>query len=257
MFRYCLGLIALLIAVPAWGTTLYLRTTAGGVPDCAGTDERMNTSAGSSATTWRLDADGSGKSWTIINQNQTLNGSWGCTMNVDVSAGGGGPNTITITVERVNTSCVSQETIFTEESGTLTKGATTDYTCTGASKSVTFGNNEYIKVIVYQSGGTRDIDLNYDGADPDDSLITIPDAATPTPTASPTATTTPTLSPTISPTISPTQSPTVSPTISPTISPTATATVSPTISPTNTPTSTPTATPALDVMLITRNEETP
>ncbi len=156
----------------------------------------------------------------------TLNGAWDCTLNIYVSAGGGSPSKITYALKRINSSGVVQETIFQEQK-TVPKDTTSDVDCTGdASKSVTFAAGDGVMFTIWETGGTRTIRINYNGADTDDSEVVIP-ATGPTPT--------------------------VSPTVSPTTSPS--PTISPTISPTNTPAGTPTATPAWKIMLITHHDE--
>jgi hypothetical protein len=179
-----LALLSLLLASPALAQTLYLRDGTGDISGAIGTDRDLNSARGASAQTYTLPGSET-DNWNESSMGgSTLNGAWDCTVNVDVSSGGGGPNRMTVAVYRINSSGVIQETIFSEESGALTKGANTDYACTGvASKSVTFAAGDGVMFTAYQSNGTRTITLNYNGADTDDSEIVIPAAATPTPTA--------------------------------------------------------------------------
>jgi hypothetical protein len=128
-----LFLLILLLAWPAFGqTTLYLRDGTGDISGCVGVDSDMETSRGAGATTYRI--DGSIRdNWNDTRMaGETRSGLWDCTIAFTVSAGAGGPNKATIYVERVNSSCVSQETIFSEETGTLAKGAQTVHSCTGS-----------------------------------------------------------------------------------------------------------------------------
>ncbi len=154
--------------------TLYLRDSAGSISGCVGTDESMSVTRGTIPQTYRLTTSAVDNWNDTTMAGSTRNGAWGCNINVTVGAGGGPANKMTIQLDHVNSSCVAQSTIFSEETGTLSKGATTDYTCTGSSKSVTFGVGDGILLTILQSNGTKTIDINYNGSDTNDSEITIP-----------------------------------------------------------------------------------
>ncbi len=103
--------------------------------------------------------------------------------------------------------------------------------------------------------------------DNEEIVITVANAATPTPTLTPTPTPTftptptpkatakPTQKPTAMPTATPTAEPTVTPTAAPTVTPTAEPTVIPTVEPTVEPTATPTAEPTATPIVTPIQEE--
>lgn len=173
----CLPILLLLLALPASAqTTLYMRNQEGPMA-CSFADEDFDEARGSSAQTFRLTTTygGSTQSWADdLVSGQTRDGTWDCTLNISVNGGAGPPNRATVRFERVNSSCAVQELIFEEETGTLPTGATTNYECTGASASITFASGEGVMVTVWKSNGTRLLDLNYNGADTDDSEIIVP-----------------------------------------------------------------------------------
>lgn len=161
--------------------TLYMRNQEGPMA-CSFTDEDFDAARGALATTYRLTTTygDSNISWADdLVAGETRNGTWDCTLNLDVGSGAGGPNRVTVRFERVNSSCAVQGLIFEEETGTLTKGEITNYECTGSSASITFAAGEGVMVTIWQTNGTRLIDLNYNGADTNDSEVVIPPIPSP------------------------------------------------------------------------------
>jgi len=229
-------LLLLLLAGTAQADTLYLRDGAGDI-DGPGTDLNFSASRGSSATFQNITStSNTDYNWNTDSMaGTTLNGDWGCTINIYVSAGGGAPSKITYWLDRINSSGVWQETIFTQQQ-TVVKDSVNDVACNGAtSTSVTFAAGDGLMFTIQETGGSRTIRINYEGADTNDSEIVIP--AAPTPTSTPTATATATATPTDVP---------------PT--PTATATATPTDVP-PTPTATPTAGLGRRRVILTRVEK--
>ena len=177
-------------------TTYFLEHGAGDISGCPGTDQELPTSVHAVIHTLTLGtSEPVGTNWNEdLFGGQTRSGDWDCQLTLNVASGGGAPNRVTVKVERVNSSCTPQETIFEEETPTLTKSATTQYECTGvASKTVVFSSGEGVMITVWRSNGTQIVGLKYGSTPNNDSNITVPNIATPTPT--PTATPTPTPTP--------------------------------------------------------------
>lgn len=175
--RYWIPLAILLIATPAHAVQRFLRDLAGNSSCAEATNESLETTRGVFDTFIDLPDDTADVSFTGYDMaGVTLDGDWDCQMYVTVGTGGGPGNRITVTMERVDSSCAVQETIFTEESPNLDKSASTDWSCTAVtSKSVTFAAGEGIKWTVYQSNGSQSVWLHYNRSfGPRDSDIRIP-----------------------------------------------------------------------------------
>lgn len=202
--RYFALILTLLFATPVVAqTTLYLRDGTGPISGCVGVDRDMSAARGASALTYNV-PDTLADNWNDTSMaGERRDGLWDCTINLTVGTGGGPANKVTIAVDHVNSSCVVQTAVFSEVTPTLTKGATTNYACTGATVNVTFSVGDGIRFTIFQSNGGQQVDMNYNGADTNDSEVVIPPvfAATPTPTATPTST--PTATPTSTPTALP------------------------------------------------------
>lgn len=213
MIRWLFIVLALLLATPAFAqTTLYFRDGAGPVSGCPATDRNMSSTRGTSAQTLALP---SSDNWNDTSMaSETRSGLWDCTINVTVGTGGGPANTVTVTLDHVNSACTVQAQIFQETTPTLTKGVATDYACMGATTSITFAAGDGI-MITFTEGGNQSKDINYNDADTNDSEVVIPPVFVPTPTATPTST--PTFTPTATPTFTPTatSTPTATPTPEP------------------------------------------
>jgi hypothetical protein len=93
-------LLILFLAWPAFGqTTYYFRDTGSGDIDCTPWwDDTVNTSRGSSATSVNLAGSENGGWNDDAFAGETRSGLWDCTIAFTVSAGGGAPNTATITM---------------------------------------------------------------------------------------------------------------------------------------------------------------
>ena len=199
--RY-LPLLILLFALPAGAqTTFYLRASgevAGDISGCVGTDHGLSETIGASAQTATLTDDTPDtENWNFNDvAGEERSGTWDCHFSVTCDSGGGPPNAATIQIERVDSSCVSQQTILTHVSGALTEGGQTVIECTDVtSTSATFAAGEGIMVTVWQSNGNQNCDLDYNGAAEDNAFIIVPDVV-----AGPTATPTPGPTPTPAPT---------------------------------------------------------
>jgi hypothetical protein len=202
MRRWILALVVLLVATSAQADILYLRSEAGDI-DATGTDHSFSASRGASAT-FNGVTDTIEYNWNSDSMaGTTLDGDWGCIINMYSAGGGGAGSKVTVRLSRISSAGTILETIFTEQM-TVLKGDTSDLTCVGvATTSIVFGAGQGLMFTIYRSASSRTTRINYDGADTNDSQVSLPGAATPTPTFSPTVTPSPTFSPTISPTTPP------------------------------------------------------
>jgi len=167
--------------------TLYLRDGTGD-GDCVGTDRDLLVLRGSSTQQYRLPSDAATDNWNVALPAGIYDGTWDCTINLTVSAGGGPSNEVTIQLQHAGFGCGGISTILLEETGELDKDSTTNYACTGASVSRTFDSGDLLRLTIWQSNGDQDIDVNFSGVGAaNDSEIVIPSVAEPTPTATPTA----------------------------------------------------------------------
>jgi hypothetical protein len=167
--------IALLVVIvgtscAVFAETYYLRDTVG--ESCgAGTDEKdLSETAGSTNRTHDLVAT---QSWNIIpGAGSFASGTWTNNVWVQTGTGGGGPNRVTCTVRRMNTSCVEQQVIVSAASANLSAGTScgTDADnigTTGTPGLVTFASDDILLVECVRSNGGRTQEACYDGASGD------------------------------------------------------------------------------------------
>jgi len=101
-------------------------------------------------------------------------GDWTVTANITTAGGGGQGNKVTCKIERFNDSCVLQETILNQQLS-MTKGSTKDYVFQIlAYTQVDITVNDFISISFERTAGGRAQTINYDNADPDDSLLINP-----------------------------------------------------------------------------------
>ena len=165
-----------LVASPASSqTTLFLRDGTAPISACIGADRDMSATRGASPKTYDV-PDVLADNWNDTSMaTETRSGLWDCTINLTVGSGGGPANRVDIALDHVNSSCVVQTALFSESTGTLAKGATTNFSCVGATvNNVVFAAGDGIRLTVFQENGNQQVLLNYDGADTNDSEVVIP-----------------------------------------------------------------------------------
>lgn len=151
--------------------TRYLGSAAG-VACGAGTRRTLQSSPPSAATadvaaeaTWNVDPT----------ENAIASGTWSVQLNLTTGTGGGPGQRVTVTVERLNSACAVQETLFTQELD-LTTGSTANYTFSGVvGAAVNFASGDLIRIGVVRTRGSRTQVVNL-GAN---SYLTSPDAYAP------------------------------------------------------------------------------
>ena len=143
--------------------TWYLRATSGDILGCSPQFDRdTSRTAGSGSATEVL--DGIYDYWYEPSVARTLaGGTWQASLWVDTASSGSGA-TMTVVVERINSSCVVQQTII-NEAITLTKGTNQLYSTTPVNAgSVTLTAGQRIVLRTAKTSGNSDATLEFDGA---------------------------------------------------------------------------------------------
>lgn len=178
-----LPLILLLLASTASAQqTLYLRDLVSTLSSCPGDDRQLTLAGDTDLKSEILGDESPGENWNYqAVASSTLNGAWDCTLRYYVVSGTGPGNKFTVDLQRVDSSCAVQQTIFSEETGTLSEGSWLTYECTGdTSESVTFAAGEALMLTVYRTNGNQSITTRYNAADPNNANVVIPSVETAT-----------------------------------------------------------------------------
>lgn len=94
-------------------------------------------------------------------------GTWTVDAQITTGDGGGAANKVTIVIERRNSSCVVQETIFDIEVAMTRDTECKDYAFSQAGVAqIDFTSGDILTVRVVRSAGARDNDICFDGAAP-------------------------------------------------------------------------------------------
>jgi hypothetical protein len=157
--------------------TWYFNTVAGAA--CGDGDrESLKQPIGISATSKTLTNVDNGDTWNRIESPaRTIQaGDWVFDAHISVDSGGGPGNQVTCLIRRMNSSCVEQEIIMDQTSGTLTKGATTNVVLTQVGVGqIAFDDGDRLIVELKHSAGSRVVNVLYNDVDPDDAFISHPD----------------------------------------------------------------------------------